>query len=359
MSSVSEQTLVALKQAILSFGYRDSAHLRAPHDDEWRQLMTWAQRERVVLLTSHALRDQPGLTSTQRDELDALGHRASMISLHVDATAHRVGRQLTNAGVDYRVLKGFGTARLLYPDPSWRQYADIDVLVRRQDLGRAIGALSPNLVGPPEAQPGPARREIVKEYPLPDDRGVEIDLHLAVQGSLFTSTLDNEVLFSGAQPIPGSESMVALSPTAMFVHAVLHMSSVNWRMSSIPDVLRLADCSSPDDGEFGALIRTRNQRALFAWALLRVIEWVEVPAAWQAFCEQHRPVGRQASLYSWVHGSEERTRMTNMLLGPRRMKRAAETVWPSKEFLDEWGIDHLGNVRRLFHDAVTAAGRRR
>jgi hypothetical protein len=124
-------------------------------------------------------------------------------------------------------------------------------------------------------------------------------------------------------------------------------------------VLRLADGSTPEDDEFRALIRTRNHRALFAWSLGRVIEWVELPDPWKAFFDQHRPVGRQASLYSWVHGSEERTRMFNMLLGPRRLKRAAETLWPSKEFLDEWGINHRGNLRRLFSDAAAAAGPRR
>jgi hypothetical protein len=321
--------------------------------------MDWAGTERVLGLASLALVDQPELTLAQRAEVERLGHRASMISLHVDASARRAGRQLANAGVDFRVLKGFGTARILYPDPSWRQYGDFDVLVRREDFERAVHALSPNLVGSPQAQPGPARRGIIKEYPLLDDRGIEIDLHLAVQGSLITSTLDNDVLFSGGQPIPGSAPMVALSPTGMFVHAVLHVSTVNWRTSSIPDILRLADDVGPGDDEFRSLIRTRQQRSLFAWALGRALLWAPLPDAWQGFHDRHRPVGRQARLYDWVHISEERARLANAFLGPQRVKRVVETVWPSSEFLAEWGLNRLSNLHRLFRDAMTATTRRR
>ncbi|MFZ4810210.1 MAG: nucleotidyltransferase family protein [Ilumatobacteraceae bacterium] len=354
----SNHALWATQRAILTFGHLMPAQLQRLSDDEWSRLSRWAGAERVLGLACHALLDQPELTSAQRAELEQLGHCASMISLHVDASARRAGRRLSDAGVDFRVLKGYGTARILYPDPSWRQYGDFDVLVRRDDFERAVKALSPSLVGSPPAQPGPARRSIVKEYPLLDDRGIEIDMHVAVQGSLFTSTLDTAVLFSGGQPIPGAEHMFALSPTGLFVHAVLHVSTVNWRTSSIPDVLRLAEDVDPLDEEFRSLIRTRQQQALFAWALGRVLLWAPLPDAWQGFRDRYHPVGRQASLYEWVHVSEERARLANTLLGPRRLKRLAETVWPSQEFLEEWGIDHFGNLRRLFSDAVTAAGRR-
>jgi hypothetical protein len=352
-----DEALVAAKRAILSFGLGEVAQLGPFSSGAWRQLTSWAQHQRVLGLTRHALIDQPELSPSQRDDLEQLGHCASMISLHVDASARRAARQLSEAGVDCRVLKGYATARILYPDPSWRQYGDFDILVRRDDFARALAALSPSLVGSPPAQPGPARRDIVKEYPLLDDRGIEIDLHLAVQGSLFTSTLDNDVLFSRGQPIPGSEAMAALSATGMFVHAVLHVSTVNWRMSSIPDVLRLSDGVRPDDDDFRSLIGTREQRTLFAWALGRVLAWAPLPAAWTEYHRRFRPVGRVAKFYDWVHVSDERTRLANTLLGPRRLKRAAETVWPSQEFLEEWGIDHFGNLRRLLRDGTAAATR--
>jgi hypothetical protein len=353
----SSRALDVTKRAILSFGHGEPLELDALGEDEWHQLMAWARTQRVLGLARHALIDTPGLTPDRKEELEQLGHCASMISLHVDASAFRAGRKLSNAGVDFRVLKGFGTARILYPDPSWRQYGDFDVLVRRDDLERAIEALSPPSAEVELAQPGPARRDIVKEYPIPDERGIEIDLHLALQGSLFSSTLDNDVLFSGTQTIPGSEWMVALSPTGMFVHAVLHVSTVNWRMSSIPDVLRLAGSSAPDDDEFRSLIHERQQQALFAWALGRVLEWAPLPDVWRAFHDTHRPVGGRAKLYEWVHVSEERARLANMFLGPRRLKRAAETIWPSPEFLTEKGLDHLGNLRRLLRDGAAAGSR--
>src|SRR5207245_8281909 len=72
--------------------------------------------------------------------LDA--HREAMLPpLGVERGLLELAPEFERAGVEFLVLKGPAVAHTVYPDPSWRYFADLDLLVRPQDWQRACGLL--------------------------------------------------------------------------------------------------------------------------------------------------------------------------------------------------------------------------
>ena len=82
------------------------------------------------------------------------------------------------AGVEHRLLKGAALAHTVHPDPSHRSFGDVDLLVRSDDLDRAVGAL----VEGGARRPVPALsadfdRRFAKSVTLEWRHGTEVDLH--------------------------------------------------------------------------------------------------------------------------------------------------------------------------------------
>lgn len=304
--------------------------------------------ERLIGCLWHAGQRRLVLDDVQRTLLHRVFVAASQRTMAVDASLPAVADALDTAGIEWRVLKGVATARLLYPSETWRQYVDIDLLVRYVALGDALAALAPLTSKPGPVQAGPARTWVVKEHALVDVRGVEIDVHFGVQGSLVSSRLDNDVLFEAPQMIEiDGRAVPALSEPAMLVHAALHVSSAGWKLSSVPDVALLCRRVAPDDPQFRRLVDRGAVRHLFVWALMRVAAWVPLTSAWDSFVRDHVLGRPHLEFYRWVHAREERMRVANAFLGPQRGRRIVETVWPQQAFLDEQGLSRAGNLARI------------
>lgn len=313
-----------------------------------QSLLDWAAKERVLGCFWHASQDVLQLEPEQMRDLRRWFVAACQHTMSVDGSLPPVAEAFERAGIEWRVLKGIATARTAYPSETWRQYVDVDVLVRYADLDRSLETLRHVTSKPGPVQAGPARTWVVKEHALVDVRGIEIDVHFGVQGSLVSSRLDNDVLFEAPQMIEiDGRSVPALSEPAMLVHAALHVSSAGWKMSSVPDVALLCRRVSPDDPQFERLTERPAVRHLFVWALMRVGEWTPLPAPWGAYVRQHALARSRFEFYRWVHGREERMRVANAFLGPQRGRRIVETVWPQQAFLDEQGLSRTGNLARI------------
>ena len=85
---------------------------------------------------------------------------------------------LEKAGIAHRVLKGHAWAHTVYPDPSWRAFGDVDLLVGTDDSDRAVEVLESTGVRRtlPEVRPGFDRR-FGKDATLLSASGREVDLH--------------------------------------------------------------------------------------------------------------------------------------------------------------------------------------
>ena len=132
---------------------------------------------------------------------------------------------LGSAGVDTRVLKGIAIAHLDHDDPGGRIFGDADILVRRDDYGRALVALTD--AGFRRAEP-PVRswweHRFGKAIVLDSPTGGELDLHLAITGGYFGERIDHDELWSSSsQPFElGGHMARALDREARLLHACCH-----------------------------------------------------------------------------------------------------------------------------------------
>ncbi len=311
----------------------------------WSELLAWSDVHRLQGQVFHALAPLEQLGAHQRRVLSERMSRGCAISLHVDASLPSVAGLLDRAGIDWRLMKGCATSRVLYPDESWRHYGDADVLVRLEHFEDAKEALRPLVAVPAPVQAGPLRTLAAKEHAFVDHRGVEIDLHFAVQGSLLSSRVDNDLLFASPTTIEVQGRQVpTMSNGALLVNAVLHLSSAGGRLSTVPDIVRLARLVAPDDSIVAELLAAERVRRLFTWALGQTLSWVSLPAPWVEWEAQHRNGRCRQPAYGWLHRRDERIRIVNTFVGPQRLRRAAEWLWPSREFLDAHGINRLQNL---------------
>lgn len=159
----------------------------APSDDvpvevnpsAWPALLSTLERHRCLgMAQASFLAGQVDLGPEQATALGARVEAWLTLSLRVERLAIAAHRSLTAAGIEHRFLKGVVSANTVYPDPSWRHFADADLLVPAHQLHDAVTALAGDLGARrllPERRPGWDAR-FAKDLPLRID-GIELDLH--------------------------------------------------------------------------------------------------------------------------------------------------------------------------------------
>jgi hypothetical protein len=211
-----------------------------PESATWSEWSWMARWERVVPLLYQLVDAVPtDLTDAQREEVaqfqGAVLSRCVQLEHHVIA----VSRLLADHGIRSAVLKGGATAHLDYPDPSWREVSDIDVLVDPAHLAGAVELLG--------------REGWIQGYALPKGHDtythamtlvrerMELDLHQRIGRralGLLVPTgelLDHAITFE----VAGTE-LSALDNIDRLIHSALHVVAafeVNRRLSSVADVL--------------------------------------------------------------------------------------------------------------------------
>lgn len=347
---VEGSALFGLQRAVLNAGLANVAvGDHAPVDTHtWELLLAWVLDQRLTGLLWHLCQSSDQFSSPQSLAAERAWQNAAAATLVVESYIPAVATALERAGIEWRVLKGVATSRLIYEDPGMRSFCDIDILVRPADLAATLTALAPiTAIGAPPLH-GPVRSAMLQERQITTARGVEIDIHQAVEGSLVTSRLPIDPFFEQPQSVWVNGTMVlAPSPAVCFVHAVMHFSSAGRRLSTVPDIARLARLVKPTDPVIAALLVDAPTRALFVWALNAAVAWVELPTEWQHYAIDNRGSGHGAALIRWVQRTPVRSSMVNTFLGKRRLSRARETVWPTTQFLLWSGVGRLEHLRYL------------
>lgn len=334
-----------LQSVVLRFGLHDSPRPVPIDEGSWTQLLAWAKAHNLVGQLWHAAPTVAQLSAAQQTALDDAYEHVALPALAIEASALELHRLLDDAGIEWRALKGFATSHLLYADPAQRSSRDIDILVRPDDLQRALDALAPVTAAPAEVQAGPVRSAMLKERQITDVRGVSIDVHQAIEGCLVSSRLPTEALFVEPQVITvRGVQLHACSAAAMFVHSVLHSTSGAAQLSTLPDLGRLARLVDPDDAIVAALLVGRSQRDLFVWSLELAARRIPIPDAWQRFVSEHQPSRSRRWMLDSIHDREARLGLVNVLVGERRMRRAVEVIWPVDEYLRFKNRTRLGNL---------------
>jgi hypothetical protein len=194
-------------------------------DEVWRVLLLEVDRRRLAGLLQAAV--DAGMwpvTPTQRRELSELHLRWSIATLDLEVALLDAVEQLRADDLEVIVLKGAAHAHLLYREPSWRLFGDNDLLVRGDDVGRAVHLLrGVGYVRPvPELGRGFDAR-FGKGVTLRRVGGDELDLHRTLLFGTFGLLIDTDELFRTSRAIVlAGTSVGVLGAEARLLHLCYH-----------------------------------------------------------------------------------------------------------------------------------------
>jgi hypothetical protein len=208
------------------------------------------------------------LSSGQAEELLERQRDAMLQVLALERHLITLSTALEEADVEMVLLKGSALAHTVYPDPSWRPFADLDFLVRGQDFQRACEVLADQ--GFNRGLPEPRARfdmRFGKAAELTGRGGLMVDLHRTLVVGPFGLWIDLDELFSGTDSFSvGGRVLRRLDDTSLFLHACIHASLGWWPPLLMPvrDVAQVASYGNVDWN----LVADRTTR----WRLAAVVQ---------------------------------------------------------------------------------------
>ncbi len=236
--------------ALTAFGLPTSSSLDflgdAPlESDRWRRLLSTCRRERLDGLLYAAL-DAGALHATpQQHEQAAQQHQRCMAgALLLERELLAVLTDARGVGVEPLVLKGPAVAHQDYPDPSWRPFGDLDLLVQPEQLATFELVLRgrDGTRRFPEPRPGFDRR-FSKGYSYRMAQGIEVDVHRSLATGPFGLTIDPwELAASPGHIVLAGQHVATLDRTRRFLHACVHaaLGGPTPRLLVLRDVAQLA-----------------------------------------------------------------------------------------------------------------------
>lgn len=198
--------------------------------DAWEAMLGSLTKERLTgLAVAAAESGRLELSERQAEELLERHREAMVWALLGERHLMRVGAALEAAGVDFLLLKGPALAHTCYPDPSWRPYADLDLLVRTGDWRAACGVLAEQGFRRdlPEPRAGFDER-FGKAASHTGPEGFSVDLHRTLVLGPFGLWMRPEELFATPDVFElAGRRFRRLDDTALLVHACMH-ASLGW-----------------------------------------------------------------------------------------------------------------------------------
>lgn len=196
----------------------------------WPSLLEAMTRRNLTGLAVAALRTGTLKVTAEHAEELFERHRVAMVhALELERTLIVLGRRLEDAGVRLIVLKGPALAHTVYPDPSWRPFADLDLLVGANDW-----PLAKELLGAadfrrrlPEPRPGFDRR-FGKAATHVNPDGIEVDLHRTLVLGPVGLWIDPDEMASYSTGFDlGGRRFERFDDTGLLLHACLH-ATLGW-----------------------------------------------------------------------------------------------------------------------------------
>jgi Uncharacterised nucleotidyltransferase len=259
---------------LAGFGARDpeiNASYELP-DEAWHAALATASHHRLTGLAVAAL--EAGHLPLSREASAELfrRHEAAMVhALNIERHLIQLAEAFRTAGVEPIVLKGSGLAHTFYPDPSWRPFGDLDLLVRTEDWSRSCELL---------AELGHRRRYVEPRAGF-DKRfgrtalhisptGLEVDLHRGLASGPFTFWVPGDELFQGPASFElAGLTLSRLNDTTAFLHACMHASLGSRPAMLMPlrDVAQVAASGRVDWDQVRTLALSWRLRAVVLHAL--------------------------------------------------------------------------------------------
>jgi putative nucleotidyltransferase-like protein len=248
---LSERDRLARRVAAFGLHQNDREGAASISSEVWPPLIATVYDQRLTgFAVAAAESGWLTLASGQAEEL-LERHRDAMLQvLALERHLVTLSAALEDAGVEMVLLKGSALAHTVYPDPSWRPFADLDFLVRGQDFQRACEVLADR--GFNRALPEPRARFDVrfgKAAELTGPGGLMVDLHRTLVVGPFGLWIDLDELFAGTAPFSlGGRILRRLDDTSLFLHACVHASLGWWppRLMPVRDVAQVVSYANVD-----------------------------------------------------------------------------------------------------------------
>jgi hypothetical protein len=178
---------------------------------------------------------------------------------------------LESDGIDMVVLKGTAVAHLAYPDPAYRSFGDNDLLLRSEQIDRAVRLLCRHGYVRQTAPASHAfERRFAKGVTLDGDAGDEVDLHRNLVFGTLGFRIDLDELFRSAVPFEvGGRKLLGLGPETRLIHACYHaaLGDPVPRYGSVRDIAQMLATGSHDPDRVLALARAWESEAVLARAV--------------------------------------------------------------------------------------------
>jgi hypothetical protein len=331
---------------VARFGLDGGGSPPAPAADPWPDLLREFARERLSGLAVAALEGgELELSDRQAEELLEL-HRESMLhDLALERALLRVVDALDEEGIVNAVLKGPAVAHSFYPDPSWRGFADLDLLVRTDDWRRACAVLRE--LGYRRTLPEPRAgfdERFGKAVCHANAEGLQVDLHRTLTFGPLSLWLRPEELLRRALPFQlGGREVRRLDDTAALLHACLHASLGTWPPLLLPlrDVAQIARVGAVDWGDLDGMAGRWRLRAVVRHALRSAARSLSVALPQQArsLSEASTSARERRMLAAYTSGRRRRGAVTIAMVRylPGFGDRAAYVralLFPDRRFIE-------------------------
>jgi hypothetical protein len=255
-------TVDRAREAVLSHGLSDpgGSEPAVLGIDDGRAFASTMIDDRTVglALTAH----DHGAVELPDESVDRLARaqqESAGVALVLEAQLLEVAARLDAAGIPLRVVKGPALAHTAYPDPAWREFGDIDLLVPGRVLPDAAAALEG--VGFRRAFRSVGRRyeqEVGKSVTLRSAAGWELDLHRSLASGPWGVLADPAALWTDRAALElGGRTLPTLTAEVHLAHALLHvgLGSPRPRGSNLRDLLQLDAVVSDRGAVLGLLDR--------------------------------------------------------------------------------------------------------
>jgi hypothetical protein len=344
-----EERANVLARAIAGFGLES---VRQPEpttvpDEVWPRLLSRVRAEGLTGLAVESV--DSGWLELADDQAAMLlaVHRSAMTwCLLVERKLIGLAEAFDSQGIGFAVLKGASIAHTMYPEPSARSFADLDLLVSTVDYDRAcamLGSLG-NERQRPEPRPGfEVRFGKASVHKDPKD-GIEVDLHRTLVLGPFGLWIDPEELLLRREPfLLADRKLGRLGDTAMLLNVAIH-ASLGTRPPKLVPLRDIAQVWAEGDIDWDTLVRWAE-----AWHLTVVLQHafaavgdtLNTPIPTEAACfVGERPSRSEAKLLAgYTSSRRDKGGMTLATIRaiPRARSKAAYAwalAFPDRRFLE-------------------------
>jgi hypothetical protein len=216
----------------------------SPESATWLAWTSMAQYERVVPLL-YRLVDAVAtdLSDAEREEIVDLQQQVQSWCVQLEHNLLDATRLLAAHGIRSAALKGGATAHLDYPDPSWREFNDVDLLIDPADRVGATAVLARE--GWTSAYPIVADHEQYAHAVTLERVRTQLDLHQRIGRRALGVLVPTHDLLDHAVPFEiAGRQLFALDEPDRLIHSALHAAAARYPhrlLATVTDVLVAAE----------------------------------------------------------------------------------------------------------------------